>query len=98
MFALLDEAYALTTTRPPRQLTGTRILAMQVPMHASWVGGGLAGALAGTSLPVQIPALGFVFVALFAMLATGASLTGRRLTDPLLALACALAARAAAPG
>jgi 4-azaleucine resistance transporter AzlC len=98
MFALIDEAYALTTTRPSSQLTSTRILAMQVLMHASWVGGGVAGALAGTSLPVRIPALDFVFTALFVVLAAEASLTGRTLTDPLLALACALAAHAVAPG
>jgi 4-azaleucine resistance transporter AzlC len=98
MFALIDEAYALTTTRPAGQLTSTRILAMQILMHASWVSGGVAGALAGTSLRFHVPALDFVFTALFVVLATEASLTGRRLIDPLLALACALAARVAAPG
>jgi 4-azaleucine resistance transporter AzlC len=98
MFALIDEAYALTTTRPAGQLTSTRILTMQILMHASWVSGGVAGALAGTSLHLHIPALDFVFTALFVVLATEASLTGRKLTDPLLALACALAARVAAPG
>jgi 4-azaleucine resistance transporter AzlC len=98
MFALIDEAYALTTARPAGQLTSTRILAMQVLMHACWVGGGVAGALAGAGMPVHLPALGFVFTALFVVLAAEASLTGRRLADPLLALACALAARAAAPG
>jgi 4-azaleucine resistance transporter AzlC len=98
MFALIDEAYALTTARPADELTSTRILAMQILMHASWVGGGVAGALAGTSLPAHVPALDFMFTALFVVLAAEASLTGRTLTDPLLALACALAARAAAPG
>jgi 4-azaleucine resistance transporter AzlC len=98
MFALIDEAYALTTTRRAGQLTSTRILAMQILMHASWVSGGVAGALAGTSLHLHIPALDFVFTALFVVLATEASLTGRRLTDSLLALACALVARVAAPG
>lgn len=98
MFALIDEAYALTTTRPAGELTSTRILALQILMHASWVGGGVAGALAGSSLSVHVPALDFVFTALFVVLAVQASLTGRRLAGPLLALACALAARAAAPG
>jgi 4-azaleucine resistance transporter AzlC len=97
MFALTDEAYALTTTRPG-QFTSTRILTMQILMHASWVSGGVAGALAGASLHLHVPALDFVFTALFVVLATEASLTGRRLTDPLLALACALVARIAAPG
>ena len=98
MFALIDEAYALTTARPAGELTSTRILAMQLLMHASWVSGGVAGALAGSSLPVHVPALDFVFTALFVVLAVEASLTGCRLADPLLALACALVAHVAAPG
>ena len=98
MFALIDEAYALTTARPAGELSSTRILAMQLLMHASWVSGGVAGALAGSSLPVHVPALDFVFTALFVVLAVEASLTGRRLADPLLALACALVAHVAAPG
>ena len=98
MFALIDEAYALTTARAAGELTSTRILAMQLLMHASWVSGGVAGALAGSSLPVHVPALDFVFTALFVVLAVEASLTGRRLADPLLALACALVAHVAAPG
>jgi 4-azaleucine resistance transporter AzlC len=98
MFALIDEAYALTTARAAVELTSTRILAMQVLMHASWVGGGVAGALAGHRLPTHLPALGFVFTALFVVLAVRASLTGRSITDPLLALACAVVAHMAAPG
>jgi 4-azaleucine resistance transporter AzlC len=98
MFALVDEAYALTAARPADELTSTRILAMQVLMHASWVGGGIAGALAGTSLPAHVPALDFVFTALFIVLAVEGSLVGRRLADLGLALACALAARVVAPG
>jgi predicted branched-subunit amino acid permease len=69
MFALIDEAYALTTARPAGELTSTRILAMQFLMHASWVGGGVAGALAGPGLPVHLPALDFVFTALLVVLA-----------------------------
>jgi predicted branched-subunit amino acid permease len=49
-------------------------------------------------VPVHVPALDFVFTALFVVLAVEASLTGRSLADPLLALACALVARVAAPG
>jgi 4-azaleucine resistance transporter AzlC len=98
MFALIDEAYALTTSRPADELTSTRILAMQLLMHLCWVSGGVAGAVAGSSLPVHVPALDFVFTALFVVLAVEASLTGRRLADPLLALACALVAHVAAPG
>jgi 4-azaleucine resistance transporter AzlC len=97
MFALIDEAYALTTSRAA-ELTGTRILAMQVLMHASWVGGGVVGALAGDSVSADLPALDFVFTALFVVLAVEASLAGRRLAGPLLALACALVALLVVPG
>jgi predicted branched-subunit amino acid permease len=54
MFALIDEAYALTASRDADELTGTRILE--------------------------------------------ASLTGRRLAGPLLALGCAVVAHLVAPG
>jgi predicted branched-subunit amino acid permease len=45
-----------------------------------------------------VPALEFVFVALFVVLATDAVLAGREATGPLLAVACALVARLVAPG
>lgn len=98
MFALIDEAYALTATRDAAELTGARILAMQAFMHASWAGGGVLGALAGGSLPADVPALDFVFTALFVVLAVEASLAGRRLAGPLLALGCAVVAHLVVPG
>jgi hypothetical protein len=49
MFALTDEAYALTTSGAADKLGSRGILAMQALMHASWVGGGVAGALAGSA-------------------------------------------------
>lgn len=97
VFALIDEAYALTATRDAATLTGARILAMQAFMHASWVGGGVLGALAGDGLPADVPALDFVFTALFVVLAVEASLTGRRLAGPLLALGCAVVAHLVSP-
>jgi 4-azaleucine resistance transporter AzlC len=98
MFALIDEAYALTASRAAAELTGARILAMQVLMHASWVGGGVLGALAGDGLAADVPALDFAFVALFVVLAVEASLAGRRFAGPLLAFACAVLAHLVAPG
>lgn len=96
VFALIDEAYALAVTRP--DLGGRRIVAGQVIMHASWVGGGLAGALAGARFALHVPALEFVFTALFVVLATEAVRAGREATGPVLAVACALVARLVAPG
>ncbi|MFC5138074.1 AzlC family ABC transporter permease [Actinomycetospora rhizophila] len=98
VFALIDEAYALATSRPSDGLTGRRIVAGQVIMHVSWVAGGLTGALAGDRFSLQVPALEFVFTALFVVLATEAVRAGREATGPLLAVACALVARLVAPG
>ena len=98
VFALIDEAYALATSRPSEGLTGRRIVAGQAIMHVSWVAGGLTGALAGARFSLQVPALEFVFTALFVVLATEAVRAGREATGPLLAVACALVARLVAPG
>ncbi|MEJ2861740.1 AzlC family ABC transporter permease [Actinomycetospora flava] len=98
VFALIDEAYALATSRPAAGLTGRRIVAGQAIMHVSWVGGGLAGALAGARFSLHVPALDFVFTALFVVLAVEAVRAGREATGPLLAVACALVARLVAPG
>lgn len=98
VFALIDEAYALYTARPAASVRGPRIVAGQVLLQACWVVGGLAGALGGSGLGLRIPALEFVFTALFVVLATEATVTGREATGPLLAVACALVARLVAPG
>ncbi|MEJ2890628.1 AzlC family ABC transporter permease [Actinomycetospora aeridis] len=98
VFALIDEAYALATSRPAASLTGRRIVAGQVMLQVSWVGGGLVGALAGARFAIDVPALDFVFTALFVVLATDAVRSGREATGPLLAVACALVARLVAPG
>jgi 4-azaleucine resistance transporter AzlC len=50
VFALCDEAYALTTRKDPETLTGGRILWTQVGLLASWSGGALAGGLVGSNL------------------------------------------------
>ena len=98
MFALIDEAYALTSGRGGAELAGTRILVTQLGMHLCWVGGGVAGALAGAGWSLHLPALEFVFTALFVVLAIEASLAGGRYREPVMALACALLALAVAPG
>jgi 4-azaleucine resistance transporter AzlC len=97
VFALIDEAYALTATRPAESLTGRRIVATQVLLQLCWVSGGLAGALAGATLALDVPALDFVFVALFVVLAVDAVRAAREATPPLLAAASAVVAHAVAP-
>ncbi|WP_433782080.1 AzlC family ABC transporter permease [Actinomycetospora sp. CA-101289] len=98
VFALIDEAYALATTRPDVALSGRRILWSQVLLQVCWVSGSTLGALAGDTFSLRVPALDFVFTALFVVLATEAVVAGREATGPLLAVACALVARVVAPG
>lgn len=97
VFALIDEAYALATTRAAETPSGARILWGQMLMQLCWVGGGVLGALAGARFSLHVPALAFVFVALFVVLAVEAIASGRDGIDPLLAAAAAVLARAVAP-
>ena len=64
MYALVDEAYAITAARP-EGWTKPRLLAMQVTYHATWVASGLVGVLAGSFIPTQIQGLDFALTALF---------------------------------
>jgi 4-azaleucine resistance transporter AzlC len=91
-FALIDEAYALTTTPAAQQYSSRRIVSMQLLMHGYWVAGGVAGAVLGTALPVAVRGLDFTFVGLFAVLVVEAYRAQRDRTAMLAALACAVAA------
>ena len=64
MYALVDEAYAITTARP-EGWTKPRLLTMQVTYHATWVASGMVGVLAGSFIPAQIQGLDFALTALF---------------------------------
>jgi len=68
VFALTDEAYALTAGKDPGDLTSRRILWTQLGLHASWVTGALVGGLVGQSLLGDVEGLGFVLTALFVVL------------------------------
>ena len=97
-FALIDEAYALTTTPAAQRYSSRRILTMQLSMHGYWVGGGIAGALLGSVLPSTLEGLEFALVGLFIVLAVEACRAGRDLPGGLLAVACAVCAALVAPG
>ena len=97
-FALIDEAYALTTTPAAQRYSGRRILTMQLTMHAYWVGGGIAGALLGSVVPRSLDGLGFALVALFVVLAIDAGRAGRDARGGMLAVACAVCAAILVPG
>lgn len=98
MYALTDESYAVAATRPGGELTGGRVLGIQLWCQLYWVCGGIVGALAGLAIPGRIEGLDFALTALFAVLAIDAFRVRRDVPTPVLALACALAALLLTPG
>lgn len=68
VFALVDEAYALTASRNPESLTSGRILWIQAGLHCSWTSGALTGGLAGSALLGGLEGLDFILTALFVVL------------------------------
>ncbi|MFE0459652.1 AzlC family ABC transporter permease [Kitasatospora sp. NPDC058965] len=98
-FAMIDEAYALTTTAQARDWSGRRILWLQGLMQSYWVGSAVVGALLGSLIPRRVTGLDFALTALFAVLALDAVRERKDdLPTPALALLCALAARLVLPG
>lgn len=98
MFALTDEAYALTLQAERRSYSATRILAIQIFFHASWTFSVLCGALLGGLVPEWIQGLEFAVTALFVVLAMEAFKAYRSVPLSLLALASAVLASWLAPG
>jgi 4-azaleucine resistance transporter AzlC len=98
VFALCDEAYALTTSKDPETLTSGRILWTQCGLHASWASGTLVGGLAGESFLAEIKGLGFGLTALFVVLALDAYQNRPDVITLTLAAAAAVVARVALPG
>ena len=84
MYALVDEAYALTAARP-NGWTKPRLLAMQALFHLTWLVSGLVGVFAGSLIPTQIHGLDFALTALFITLTLDAARTPKEL--PSIALA-----------
>ncbi len=78
MYALVDEAYALTAARP-NGWTKPRLLAMQVLFNLTWVTSSLVGVSAGSLIPTQIEGLDFALTALFITLTLDAARTRRTL-------------------
>lgn len=97
VYALVDEAYALTVARP-QGWTKPRILAMQVLFQSTWVASGLVGVGLGSLLPGTIPGLDFALCAMFLTLALDAARTRAEVPSLLLAGLATLLAWFAAPG
>ena len=98
MYALTDEAYALTAARPGVALSSGRVLWLQAFCQSYWLAGSVAGALLGSWLAVDLAGLAFTLTALFVVLGMDAVRVERDVSTPVLALLCALLALAFAPG
>jgi 4-azaleucine resistance transporter AzlC len=68
VFALCDEAYALTTSKDPDTLTSRRVLWTQIGLHSSWAAGALVGGVVGSTLLGGLDGLDFILTALFIVL------------------------------
>lgn len=98
MYALTDEAYALTAARPGVPLSSARVLWLQALCQGYWVAGSILGAVLGTWLAIDVEGLAFTLTALFVVLAMDAVRVERDLPGPVLAFLCALVALVIAPG
>ena len=92
VYALTDESYAIVAPKAREQLSGTRILTVQVLCQLMWVVSGTVGALIGAVLPEGLTGLEFALTALFAVLAIDAFRANRDLPAPVIALVCGLVA------
>lgn len=95
-YALTDEVYAVTATRPPETLSSTRIVWIQVLCQTYWVVGGVTGALVGSVMP-DVEGISFALTALFVVLAIDGFRAHRDVPAPVLALVCAIVAQLLAP-
>jgi len=86
VYALTDESYAVTATRP-EIWTGPRLIALQVVFQCYWVGGGLAGIALAQLIPFRIEGLEFALCALFVTLVLDACRTRAEVPSLLLGLA-----------
>ncbi|MDC3724361.1 MULTISPECIES: AzlC family ABC transporter permease [unclassified Rhodococcus (in: high G+C Gram-positive bacteria)] len=92
VYALTDESYAIVAPKAREQLTGTRILTVQVLCQLMWVASGTVGALIGAVLPEGLAGLEFALTALFTVLAIDAFRANHDVPAPVIALVCGLVA------
>ena len=84
MYALIDEAYALTAATPGRW-TAPRLLSLQLSFQAYWVSGGIGGVLVAGLLPGPVEGLDFALCALFVTLVLDAARGSAQVPSLLLA-------------
>jgi 4-azaleucine resistance transporter AzlC len=98
VFALCDEAYALTTGKDPETVTSRHILWTQLGLHCSWAIGALAGGIVGATLLGGLEGLDFILTALFIVLTIDAYGATRDNVTLALATGAGVVAFAVAPG
>jgi 4-azaleucine resistance transporter AzlC len=87
VYAMIDEAYAVSASLPATERSAPRLVAMQIVSQTYWVGGGLVGVALGAALPAPIEGLEFALCALFTVLALDAFRSSREVPAVLLAVA-----------
>ncbi|WP_235455275.1 AzlC family ABC transporter permease [Streptomyces olivochromogenes] len=85
VYAMIDEAYAVSASLPEHKRSAPRLLAMQLACEAYWVGGGLVGVALGSALPAPIEGLEFALCALFTVLTLDAFRSRQQIPSALLA-------------
>ncbi|UXY23900.1 AzlC family ABC transporter permease [Streptomyces cynarae] len=98
VYAMIDEAYAVSASLPGSQRSAPRLLAMQIACEIYWVGGGLTGVALGAALPAPVKGLEFALCALFTVLTLDAFRSRREIPSVLLAGACVTVALVLTPG
>ena len=96
-YALTDESYAIVSARPPGDISGTRVLTVQILCQALWVIPGIIGALVGQVLPDDLKGMDFALTALFVVLAWEAFKNNKDYSLPLFAVVLALVSGFVAP-
>ncbi|MEU1513618.1 AzlC family ABC transporter permease [Streptomyces sp. NPDC005811] len=98
VYAMIDEAYAVSASLPESERSAPRLLAMQIACETYWVGGGLVGIALGAALPGPVEGLEFALCALFTVLTLDAFRSRAELPSLLLAGASVTVALVLTPG
>lgn len=97
-YALTDESYAIVSARPPGEISGARVLSIQLFCQSLWVIPGIIGALAGELIPPGLQGMEFALTALFVVLTWESFQNNRDFSLPLLAMLLTLIAGFITPG
>jgi 4-azaleucine resistance transporter AzlC len=85
VYVLIDEAYATYAAKDRSELSGTRIVTMQLFSQFYWVAGGLVGVVIAHSLPAPIQGFEFALCALFTVMTLDAFRGRQQVPSTLLA-------------